>query len=283
MSATMDGFARWLPWSWLFGPTEATEPSALDVASELPPSIFARTGDRERAIAMGERLVGLIAGRVLTAREHDDVLHEIDAVLQSGDLPRYIRPMMASVKLAEVVDHRDEFAEQAKVLAERLSPRARDAIGEGMGTLVGLMPLLGGLHDDQAPGEIDAAVRDAAREPMSYLTQVPVPVARLMLAAERGLVAYFALEPVLSARWLDVPEASVEFIAALFRDGMHAMAILLASVQPELVPTSIVPVAARLDRDALLAAQALEDAQYAKWIADADGAGSTVHAPADDA
>jgi hypothetical protein len=275
----------WLPWTWLFGldtDDEAGSREPLPDASGLPPSIFVRDEARARFEAMSERLAGLLAGRVLSAPD-EDVLHEVDAVLRSGHLPRYMRAMLAATNLPVLSEHASEFSEHAKALAERLPATARDRLNEGIEILAHLLVFLTEFHNEVEPGEMDAAVVQAAREPMDYLARLPPPVARLMLSSERGLVAYMALEPVLGEHWFPVDDDRIVLLATLFRDGMTALARLIAAARPEMIPESLITTADRLDREALLAAQAAEDARFAALIAAADADGAAVYVPPDDA
>ena len=281
-----------IPWAHLFGfgSTAEAEPAEPDPAAaddDLPPSIVAHADARERVAALTGRMRGLIAGRVLQAPTDAAALGEIDDVLRSGIIARYMRPVFAHI--GDLDESLEEMFSAELGVAERHLALLDASFGEpaleGLRIFGALLPTIDDLHAEIGEGgeraEFDRFLLARGRDPLSYLHEMPVPLARLALAGDRGMVAYLALEGFLGG-WFKPSLERAAMLARCFRDGMRAYAILLASLRPEGVPEELVAPEERIDVERLREERREQDQRLARMLAAADADGSAVYAPGED-
>ena len=148
-----------------------------------------------------------------------------------------------------------------------LSHETRGLVLEALGIQEQLQPVCAKILGEVTDAEMQATLAERMQAPLGYLTEFPVVVAEMMLAAERGLLGAMA-----AIRFVEHPSDPHEpwqllVSARLWRDGMRSMARLTALVRPALVPFGLVPSVERLDLGELALARAAERAWIAERIA----------------
>lgn len=218
-----------------------------------------------------------IAKRVLAAHA---AAVEIDAIIESGHFRSNVEYLLDVVErngLREDIALQFEQLDPAKVgSAVDTPPEVAQLVEEALRFLLArdaawrtfIRALRG---SGFAIPDADELAAESAGEPdpMAFLAEAPVPMARLMLAHYRGAVASFALAGAL----MTSPEhATVVELARLWRDGERAQLVLVASLPPAGVPLDLVPASERLDL-AALRAEAEEEAERLRQLELAEAAG----------
>jgi len=220
-----------------------------------PRSSHAKPVEKQSALldseSMVERLVGIVAGRVLGARGEGALIAKIDELLESGIVTSYIRPLYAAMLRDGVMS--TPIPAGSLLAGERVCPEARALLDETEQLDRWIFRALSELSAEIDSGPLcDQALLDATRRPLWYLSEMPVDVAEQMLRAERFLPALLALAVSVQAPVLDVDAPTQIALARIIRDASHAMLRLLASAKPDSIPLDVVPSADRFDFSAML-------------------------------
>ncbi|MBN8609123.1 MAG: hypothetical protein J0L92_00960 [Deltaproteobacteria bacterium] len=272
-----------IPWGSIFSRIGIGRSTADDrarpVALEPPPLANA---DRAQLEAMTERLSGMLAARVLDADSEESALAEIDAVLRAGGIAQYMRPVLAIASRSEGFAALVEQAQTPPDMSHISPEAARLALEawELQRHSAGLF--FEDLREMAKDAEFDAFLMEHRRDPMAFLHELPVEIAELALASERGRAAGFTLY-ARGLAWFEVPLSRDLMLARLYWQGAWAEARLFASLLPDEFPTSMVPTADRLDLVAIRDAHRAAEARAEALFAEAEASGLDVYEPTTDA
>lgn len=209
-----------------------------------------------------------VATTLATATSADHANDILDSLLERGAVmcasgAARNEPAQVLASVAEAFSSASASSDVASIADHEV----RGMVLESLGLQSQLLPVaLNALHDLRPSAMLEVvAAREA--DPLEYLHSCPVPVARLMLQSERGLLASFAVIHFIDRRESLAPWKFSHF-ARTWRDGVRATARLYASFVPRAVPDGLVQQSERLDIAALAETRRSED-EFLKALVDA--------------
>lgn len=254
-------------------PTTATVAHMIELGVYVPPPEAAQQAPDAQPIPAAPpqpkdlaMFVKQIVHTVGEAASVGELLASIDAMIQEGRAVQM--SCLSRILLDELPADTQPIREDSlsKLIGGVDDQETCGFIEDAWGILAQLRPIAARFLASLPPDALQEAEHERALSPMGYLTACPVPVARLMLAEDRGLLGacaavYAAAHPGALVPW------QLHETARLWRDGQYATARLYASIAPEEVPEDLVAPSERLDLDALVERRRQEDEFLAKLAA----------------
>jgi hypothetical protein len=247
----------------------------------------AGTGSQVAPAALDAMFRHWITKQLFTMDE-ERVIAWIDAeVLRPAETRPFLHPLVHAVEgLPLPPEARQDFLKSlvAVRLSEPAQAFANDAFAVHASTLETTRRVLASITRPKRK----KAHQATDSNPLAYLHEMPVALARLVLAYERGLVAAIGVDALLGITpTYSPPEAPLllgrdVFLARLWSDGMRSLARAIASIFPELESQESVSAADRLDMGALTESQAAADALIEKRYREARASGKLVFPPLPD-
>lgn len=225
---------------------------------------------------MIERLVGIIAERVLHARDEQELVANVDALLETGVIASYVRPLLAAMQRDGLLS--TDHASRPLLATASLCPAARSVIDEASADHAWLVLVWQSVSSELGSGPLfDDVLLEASRRPLWFLSELPVEIAEAMLRAERGLPAMVALQVAAeSPEIVGADESRQVALAQMFRDAVRATLRLSASVKPALIPLDVVPASERFDVAQIAERRRAEDEQLRALALEAEAKGGPV-------